>query len=83
MRRFEFSQLADYRQQVYDIYARVRDPGLAPQERWQRFRVDQDRLFKSHPQTALTPNQVGKFSSLPFFPYDPEFRFQLPIESSG
>jgi len=80
MHRYDFPQLADYRQQVYDIYARVRDAGLEPHARWQRFRADQDLLFKSHPQTALAPDQVSKFSSLPFFPYDPEYRFLLPIE---
>lgn len=80
MQRYDFLQLADYRQQVYDIYAKVRDPDLEAYERWQRFRADQDHLFKSHPQTALTLDQVQNFSSLPFFPYDPDYRFMLPIE---
>lgn len=75
-----YTQIADYRQQVFDIYARVREPGMAPEKRWLRFRTDLDHLFKTHPQTALTPHQVTKFSSLPYFPYDPEYRFILPIE---
>ena len=45
-----------------------------------QFRADQDHLFKNHPQTALTSDQVSKFTSLPYFPYDPDYRFLLPIE---
>jgi uncharacterized protein (DUF1684 family) len=75
-----YSQLADYRQQVFDIYARVREGDVAPEKRWLRFRSEQDRLFKAHPQTALTPEQASNFSSLPYFPYDPDYRFVLPIE---
>ncbi|MBK5107436.1 MAG: DUF1684 domain-containing protein [Anaerolineales bacterium] len=75
-----YPQLVDYRQQVYDIYSCVRDPSVPPKERRLRFRSDLDHLFKNHPQTALTPEQVLKFSSLPYFPYDPAYRFLLPIE---
>ena len=76
----DYLQIADYRQQVFDIYARVREPDVAPEKRWLRFRSARDHLFKTHPQTALTPQQVTKFSSLPYFPYDPDYRFILPIE---
>lgn len=75
-----YPHLADYRQQVFDIYARVREQGVAPEQRWARFRSDQDHLFKNHSQTALTPAQVSRFTSLPYFPYDPDYRFILPIE---
>jgi hypothetical protein len=75
-----YPQLVDYRQQVYDIYSCVRDPAVAPKERWLRFRSDQDHLFKNHPQTALTAQQVSDFTSLPYFPYDPAYRYLLPIE---
>ena len=75
-----YPQLVDYRQQVYDIYSCVRDPAVSPKEIWLRFRSDQDQLFKNHPQTALTPEQVSKFSTVPYFPYDPAYRFLLPIE---
>ena len=77
----DYLQIADYRQQVFDIYTRVREPDVVPEERWLRFRSALDHLFKTHPQTALTPQQVTKFSSLPYFPYDPVYRFILPIES--
>ncbi len=75
-----YIQLADYRQRVFEIYARVRDPHMAPKANWQRFRREQDSLFKTHPQTALTPEQVMKFTSLRYYPYDPAYRFSLPID---
>ena len=75
-----YIQLADYRQRVFEIYARVRDPQMAPEANWQRFRREQDSLFKTHPQTALTPEQVMKFTSLRYYPYDPAYRFSLPID---
>jgi len=75
-----YLQLADYRRRVFEIYARVREPNIAPEKSWQRFRREQDALFKTHPQTALTLEQAEQFSSLPYFPYDPAYRYILPIE---
>jgi uncharacterized protein (DUF1684 family) len=31
-------------------------------------------------QTALTPEQVADFTSLKYYPYDPAYRFILPVE---
>ena len=76
-----YLQLADYRRQVFDMYAQVREPTLSPEARWQRFRFDQDNLFKPHPQTALTLGQVKNFNSLRYYPYNPACRFTLPVES--
>ncbi len=75
-----YLQLADYRRQVFEIYARVRRSHTNPEAGWQRFRADQDLLFKTHPQTALTPEQVENFTSLRYHPYNPDYRFTLPIE---
>jgi uncharacterized protein (DUF1684 family) len=76
-----YSQLADYRCRVAESYARVRDSTLPPEIRWQRFRTEQNNLFKSHPQTALTHKQVDGFTCLNYFPYNPAYRFTLPIET--
>ena len=80
MSAIELLQLADYRRKVFEIYSRVRETELSPEMRWQRFHADQDNLFKSHPQTALTPDQVADFTSLNYFPYNPAYRFKLPGE---
>jgi uncharacterized protein (DUF1684 family) len=73
-------QLANYRRLVFESYARVRDSDLPIEVRWRQFRADQNRLFKSHPQTALTPEQLVDFTSLQYYPYDPAYRFVLPVE---
>jgi uncharacterized protein (DUF1684 family) len=75
-----YFELADYRRRVAESYVRVRKSDLSPEVRWQHFRVEQDQLFKSHPQTALLPEQVVKFTSLNYYPYDPAYRFILPVE---
>ena len=76
-----YIQLADYRLRVAESYARVRDSTLPPEVRWQHFRTDQDNLFKSHPQTALTLEQVADFTSLNYFPYNPAYRFILQVKA--
>ena len=75
-----YLQLADYRRQVFEIYARVQRSHEDPEAGWQRFRADQDLLFKTHPQTALTPKQVENFTSLRCYPYNTAYRFTLPVE---
>jgi uncharacterized protein (DUF1684 family) len=76
-------ELADYRRCVAEIYSRVRESHHSPQSRWHQFRVDQDNLFKTHPQTALTPDQVANFTSLRYYPYNPALRFIVPVEKTG
>lgn len=75
-----YLELADYRRRVVEIYTRVRDSQHNPQSRWQQFRADQDDLFKTHPQSALTPDQVARFTSLRYYPYNLSLRFALPVE---
>ena len=77
-----YLELADYRRRVAEIYARARDTRIRPETRWQQFRVDQDNLFKTHPQTALTPDQVANFTSLRYYPYNPALRFIVPVEKT-
>lgn len=76
-------ELADYRRRVAEIYARVRDTRISPETRWREFRIDQDHLFKTHPQTALTPEQIANFTSLRYYPYNPAMRFVVPVEKTG
>jgi uncharacterized protein (DUF1684 family) len=80
MQPHAYQQIVDYRQRVFEIYARVRESRADPMESWLEFRTAQDSLFKTHPQSALTSQQIAVFRSLSYFPYDPKFRFILPIE---
>ncbi len=73
-------ELADYRRRVAEIYARARDTRLNPEASWIQFRIDQDDLFKTHPQTALAPDQVANFTSLRYYLYNPAMRFVVPVE---
>jgi uncharacterized protein (DUF1684 family) len=71
-------ELADWRRAIAELYAEVRqaaDPSLG-HETWRRGR---DELFRSHPQSPLAAGDPLRESGLPYFPYDPSFRFELPV----
>ncbi len=51
-----------------------------PESAWNHWRRSRDRLFAQHPQTPL--DDSSGFSSLLYFPYDPAWRFVLPINVS-
>jgi uncharacterized protein len=50
-------------------------------ERCREFREARDRLFLTHPQSALDAAQKSLFCGLDYFDHDPVLRFVLPIDS--
>ena len=73
--------LADWRRQVAEIYTAVRhhpDPAQA----WYDFRARRDALFKRHPQSPLSEAQRARFTSLPYFSYDPAWRVVGTIDTN-
>jgi len=72
--------LLDYRRSVAALYVRVRQPGSDAAESCQRFRQERDALFRSHPQSALLSEQKAVFNGLPYYDYNPAFRFLLPVD---
>ncbi|MFF1879832.1 DUF1684 domain-containing protein [Leifsonia sp. NPDC058230] len=73
-------QTADWRRRVFGMYASVRqlaatDPATA-HAHWISCRND---LFSSHPATPLLPEDHVDFTGLPVVPYDPDWRFEVPI----
>ncbi|WP_423921901.1 DUF1684 domain-containing protein [Frigoribacterium sp. 2-23] len=71
--------LAHWRRTIHGLYRSVReadDPAVA-HDLWRRTR---DELFATSPQTPLLPEDRPSFSGLPTEPYDPAWRFELPIE---
>ena len=72
-------EVADWRRQVFALYAAVREsPDLyAADDLWRRGR---DRLFESHPSTPLLPDDRAVLTGLPVRPYDPDWRFEAVIE---
>ena len=71
-------ELADWRRRVAAVYAAVRaeDDPRRGHERWRQGR---DELFRSHPQSPLPPGDPMRATGVPYWPYDPELRFELPL----
>lgn len=71
-------EVADWRRRVFALYADVRaEPDArAAHDLW---REGRDELFRDHPATALLAEDRAAFTGLPVAPYDPAWRFELPL----
>lgn len=69
-----YLDLADWRRRVGDIY-RIAGPDAV-----ERFRESRDRLFRTHPQSPVEPDERAAFRGLRYFPYDPAFRVRARLE---
>ena len=69
-----YAALWDWRRRVAAAYAAVRT-APDPQAAWTAWRRERDALFHDHPQTPL--DEPAGHGALPFFPYDPAFRFHV------
>lgn len=70
--------LLDWKRTVADAYREVRassDPAAA----WRGWRAVRDELFRSHPQSPIPPSEREVIRALPYFDYDPEFRFLAEV----
>ena len=73
-------QVAHWRRLTSEMYARVRaDSDSDPESAWQEYRKTRDRMFRSHPQSPLDPGARANFGGLEYFPYDPAWRFKVPL----
>ena len=71
-------ELADWRRQVAVLYAAVRDcPD--PADGHAVWRAGRDRLFREHPQSPLGADHAMRDTGVPYWPYDPAYRFVLPL----
>jgi uncharacterized protein len=71
-------EIAGWRRAVGELYAAVRaevDPSRG-HALWRRGR---DELFRSHPQSPLPAGDPLRVSGVPYWPYDPALRFDLPL----
>jgi hypothetical protein len=75
-------ELVDWRRRVAGLYAAVRaeDDPRRGHELWRQGR---DELFRSHPQSPLAPGDPMRATGVPYWPYDPELRFELPLLPAG
>jgi uncharacterized protein len=70
--------LAGWRREISEVYAAVRAEG-DPRRGHELWRRRRDELFRSHPQSPLPAGDPLRTSGLPYWPYDPELRFELPL----
>jgi hypothetical protein len=71
-------QISDWRRQVAQLYAAVRaEPN--PEQGHALWRAGRDRLFRTHPQSPLAADDPLRRTGLPYWPYDPDLRFELPV----
>ena len=75
-----YLELLDYRRRVHTLYGEVRaqivtDP-IAAHSRW---RAGRDRLFGTHPQSALPAHDRARFTGLAYTAYDPAFAFSASV----
>jgi uncharacterized protein (DUF1684 family) len=68
--------LVDWRRRVGDLY-RIGGP-----EAVEKFRAGRDRLFKSHPQSPIEPEERASFTGLHYFSHDPAFRVSARIQAA-
>lgn len=70
--------LVDWRVRVAALYAQVReDPD--PERGHAAWRAGRDELFRTHPQSPLPARDPLRETGLPYWPYDPAWRFELPL----
>jgi uncharacterized protein (DUF1684 family) len=71
-------ELADWRRRVAELYAGIRaddDPEHA-HAHWRQVR---DVLIGKHPQSPALPGDLVRSAGVPYWPYDPDLRFDLPL----
>jgi hypothetical protein len=75
-------ELVGWRRTMAGLYAAVRaeDDPRRGHELWRRGR---DELFRGHPQSPLPPGDPMRATGVPYWPYDPELRFELPLLPAG
>ena len=71
-------ELTSWRRMVGELYAAVRaeDDLQRGHALWRHGR---DELFRSHPQSPLLPGDPLRTTGVPYWPYDPRLRFDVPL----
>ena len=77
-------QTADWRRSVFGLYSSVRriaaSDAAAAHAHWISCR---NELFSSHPASPLLDEDRDRFTGLPVAPYDPDWRFELPVHPAA
>lgn len=77
--------VADWRRRVFRLYQEVRDAAESgsPALAHAHWRTERDRLFADHPASPLGPDAREGFSGLKVAAYNPDFRFEAPVDDDG
>ena len=65
-------EVLDWRRRIFALYAEVR-ASADPESAWQRFCDVREELYRTHPQSPVSPTARTVYANA-FFPYDPAFR---------
>src|SRR5215204_5118830 len=71
-------EIADWRRRVFALYDAVR-AAEDPEDAHELWRIERDDLVARHPATPLPAEDQVLFEGLPIAPYDPAWRFELPV----
>jgi uncharacterized protein len=71
-------EIANWRRRVHALYAAVREEP-DPRRGHHTWQVGRDDLFRNHPQSPLPAGHPGRKAGLPYWPYNPDLRFELPL----
>ena len=71
-------ELTSWRRLVGELYAAVRGEE-DPQHGHTLWRHGREELFRSHPQSPLPTGDPLRRTGLPYWPYDPRLRFDVPL----
>jgi uncharacterized protein (DUF1684 family) len=74
--------VADWRLRMFSLYERVR-AAATPRDGHALWRSGRDRLMGTHPASPLLPHERASFAGLRVAPYDPAFRFEVPLLPLG
>jgi len=73
-----YLELAGWRRAVAELYAQVRaEP--EPEKAHALWRTGRDVLMRTHTQSPLPPGDPLRETGVPYYPYDPALRFELPL----
>jgi uncharacterized protein (DUF1684 family) len=73
--------LLDWRRRVAHMWDEARLASHRdPEGALATFRVAKDDLFRSHPDSPIPTAQRSEFERLPYWPYDADHRFTVPVE---
>ena len=70
--------LADWRRRVAELYAAIRADD-DPERAHAGWRAVRDELIGTHPQSPAPPGAAVRSAGVPYWPYDPALRFELPL----